>query len=115
MNNETKKTRKRESKPKFTEEQRLNNLEKWREDVGEELRNLGNLKLSLSEFVFQTVIIIISIFAVIITIILGFASRWNFDDTTKSNLLLGLLVVLTIILSIWLYLWFILNFRKKKW
>lgn len=106
--------RPREKKPKFTVDQRLDNLEKWRENVGEELRNLQTIKEGLAEFVFQTIAIVVGLFAIFITVILSSTIQWSLDSEVKYKLLIGILIVLAIILSIWLYLWHYLHFRRKK-
>ncbi|MCJ7572097.1 MAG: hypothetical protein MUO82_09525 [Candidatus Thermoplasmatota archaeon] len=95
---------------------RLDELEKWRDDTGKEIENLQkssfDLKKELAEFVFQIVSITMGLFAVLLAVLIGFSANWNFKDT-GINYVIGLLGFLSILLVIWFILWLHHHFKRK--
>lgn len=107
---------KRVAKLKKSIEVRLDEIEKWREDIGREIECLqqssSDIKKDLAEFVFQIVSITIGLFAVLLAVLIGFSSNWNFKDT-GINYVVGLLGFLSILLVIWFILWLHHHFKRK--
>jgi hypothetical protein len=106
--------KKRQPKKKPTPEERLLELEKWREDVREELDSIRNVRFELAEFVFQTVAIIVAIFALIITVFLAFSTKVEMEQGIKLNIMVGSLGIIAFVLVLWLVLWCIMVFRKRR-
>ncbi len=62
------------------------------------------MKDRMSEFVFQSVSITVGIFAMVLTIIVGFSTNWNFGEQ-GDELVILLLVLLFVLNLIWYFRW----------
>lgn len=107
---------KREKKPPATIESRLEEIEKWKKSIGEDIDKLlqssYELKKELAQFVFQTVSVTMGLFAILLAVLIGFSANWDFE-TTGINYVVGLLIFLTILVSVWLIGWFYHIFKRK--
>lgn len=107
-------TEKREPRKPEELEDRVIKLEKWRDDVRKDLDSIPNIRLELAEFVFQTVAIIVAIFALIITVFLAFSTKVEMEQGIKLNIMVGSLGIIAFVLVLWLVLWCIMMFRKRR-
>lgn len=96
------------AKPSKTVEGRLDEIEKWRADVGKEI---FDIKKELAQFVFQTVSVTMGLFAILLAVLIGFSANWNFKET-GINIVIGLLAFLVILSSIFFGGWFYRNFKR---
>lgn len=102
-----------ESKRKLTPSIRLDALEKWRDDITEDLASIRNVRFELAEFIFQTVAIIIGIFAVIITVFLAISTKFEMEQGFRLDIMVLFLGVIALFAFIWLLNWFINTVKRR--
>lgn len=105
----------RESKKKPDPEARISDLEKWRDDVRKDLESIRNIRLELSEFIFQTVAIIIGIFALIITVFLAISTKFEIEQGFRLDIMVLFLGVIALFSLIWVVNWFYITFWKRRY
>lgn len=108
MNNEQPKKGVREH---LTEDEilaRLSSIESQLLELDERLIGVEETKENLAEFIFQAVSMISGIFAMVLALLFGLSTQWNFSNHGQTAVIffLGFIVVL---LTIWFALWY------RKW
>ena len=95
---------------------RLDEIEKWGKNIGEDIDKLQasslDLKKELAQFVFQTVSATMGLFAILLAVLIGFSTNWDFEET-GIDYVIGLLLFLTILLIFWFAIWLYCNLKEK--
>lgn len=109
--------RPQESKQKLTPSQRLDALEKWREDVTDDFRKIGqievNIKADIIEYNFQTIALIVALLALVVVIPLGLITKFDLTDSVKINIILVTLIVISLLLLVLVRIWGVKHSKRE--
>lgn len=111
-------TGKKQALPRFSDEKRLRDLEKWKKDTAEEFRKIEqievNIKADIIEYNFQTIALIIALLALIVVIPLGLITKFDLTDSVKINIILVTLIVIAFLLIVLVRIWGVKHFKKRR-
>ena len=83
---------------------RVAQIDKRIEEFKERLIKVEGMREKQMEFIFQSVSITIGIFAVVLTLVIGLSTQWNFEQNGKE-LSIFLLLFISGLLVIWYIRW----------